>query len=217
MLSAFVLTGAFGFARAPVKSTTDKREEHKNYNGHEWVDMGLPSGLKWATCNVGATTPEDYGDYFAWGETRSKSSYYSDNSVTYRMSVINLHRSGIINGAGELTESHDAAAANWGGSWRMPTKAEFDELCSKCTWTWTTQGGKNGYKVTGPNGNSIFLPAAGRRYGLTLSYDGERGSYWSSTVDDGTGNACRLYFGRGNHYTDWYYRNYGRPVRPISE
>lgn len=101
-------------------------------NGHEYVDLGLPSGLKWATCNVGANSPSEYGDYYAWGETTTKTSYTYENSKTYNKKI------GDIGG----NASYDAARANWGGTWRMPTKEEFDELLNKCTCTWTTQGGK---------------------------------------------------------------------------
>ena len=113
------------------------------------VDLGLPSGLKWATYNVGATTPEDYGNYYAWGETATKSEYTKQNSVTYRRQIYDISGNA----------QYDAARANWGSTWRMPTKAEIEELLIDCAWTRTTQNGVNGYRVTGPNDNSIFLPA----------------------------------------------------------
>ena len=129
------------------------------HEGHGYVDLGL--SVKWATCNVGATSPEDYGDYFAWGETETKSEYTEENSATYGLSISQLESQGYIDGAGNLNPQYDAAAANWGGDWRMPTVAEMWELINNCTWTWTTQNGVSGYNVEGPNGNSIFLPAAG--------------------------------------------------------
>ncbi len=144
------------------------------HEGHEWVDLGMPSGLKWATCNVGASTMSDYGDYYAWGETGTKSTYSSDNCLANGKSW------GDIGG----DSSRDAARANWGGSWRMPTKAEFQELKDNCTWIWTAQNGHVGYKITGPNGNSIFLPAAGYRDEGALKCGGEYGYYFSSTPDD---------------------------------
>ena len=186
-------------------------------NGHEWVDLGLPSGLKWAACNVGATSPEGYGDYFAWGETRRKGSYDEENSLTYGKSVSALQSEGIISGSGVLNYSYDAARSNWGSTWRMPTEAECQELADKCNWTWTTRGGENGYKVTGPNGNSIFLPAAGNRYGSSLDSAGEYGYYWSSSVYDGADNAFGLDFYSGYHGVDWNGRGYGFSVRPVSE
>ena len=134
-------------------------------NGHEYVDLGLPSGLKWATCNVGASSPSDYGNYYAWGETSTKSEYTESNSKTRGKNM------GDIGG----NSAYDAARANWGGSWRLPTKAEFEELLNRCTWTWTSQNGHKGYLVKGPNGRSIFIPAAGGRDGSSLYLAGEYG------------------------------------------
>ncbi len=189
-------------------------------NGHEYVDLGLPSGLKWATCNIGANNPEDYGDYYAWGETETKSTYTFDNSLTYGLRISELQSQGYIDGEGNLTSQHDAATANWGGSWRMPTKAELKELVDKCTWTWMTQGGKKGCKVTGPNSNSIFLPAAGFRSGSSLIHDDDNGDYWSSTPSLGsefTGYADDLFFKNGDEYLSFNNRNCGLSVRPVSE
>ena len=174
--------------------------------GKEWVDLGL--SVKWATCNVGANSPEEYGDYFAWGEISPKDSYTSDNCLTYGVSMTDI--------AGN--PQYDAATANWGGAWRMPTMAEQDELRNNCTWEWTKLNGVNGRKVTGPNGNSIFLPAAGYRYGTSSSSVGSFGSYWSSTPygDDGS-SANRLYFESADYGWDWYYRYRGQSVRPVLE
>ncbi|MBR6775667.1 MAG: DUF1566 domain-containing protein [Bacteroidales bacterium] len=186
-------------------------------NGHEYVDLGLPSGLKWATCNVGASSPEDYGDYFAWGETETKSEYTESNSLTYGLTISELQSQGYIDGSGNLTPSHDAATANWGGSWRMPTKVELEELYNECTWTWKTQNGVKGYKVTGPNGNHIFLPAAGWRRGTSLYSDGGNGSYWSSTPGDDYDGAYGLSFGGGFDSVSTCFRDGGETVRPVSE
>ena len=177
------------------------------HKGHQWVDLGL--SVKWATCNVGASTPGDYGNYYAWGETRPKSEYWDDNCSSYGKTWSDI--------GGD--SSRDAVRANWGGSWRMPTAAEYQELIYNCTWTWTTQNGKNGYKVTGPNGNSIFLPAAGYRRGDALSGGGEYGRYWSSTPDgSNTDFAYGLFFYEGSRFVYWYYRRYyGRSVRPVLE
>ena len=175
------------------------------HNGHEWVDLGL--SVLWATCNVGASSPSYYGNYYAWGETTTKSSYENDNSRTYKMSM------GDISG----NPSYDAATANWGSGWRMPAKEELEELVDKCDWQWTTQGGHNGYKVTGPNGKSIFLPAAGWRGGMSLDYAGERGGYWSSTPNGGiTQYVYSLYFFlSGDHYVTWGSCYRGESVRPV--
>ena len=176
-------------------------------NGYEYVELGL--SVKWATCNVGATSPEDYGHYFAWGETSPKEEYTEENNLTYRKDMSDI--------AGNA--QYDAATANWGGTWRMPTKAEQEELSNNCTWTWTTQNGVNGYNVKGPNDNSIFLPAAGRRYGSSLNLAGSYGYYWSSTplggnLDDG---ACGIDFGSDDRYMYYGYRYYGLSVRPVVE
>ena len=190
---------------------------HGTIKGHEYVDLGLPSGLKWATCNVGANKPEDYGNYYAWGETATKSKYTEDNSLTYWHSISSLQSQGIIDGNSNLTTQHDAATANWGGSWRMPTYDEQEELLNNCTWEWTTQNGVNGHKVTGTNGNSIFLPAAGRRCGSSLDSDGDFGYYWSSTPYDGYYGAYVLFFSDGREDMHCYFRYYGQTVRPITE
>ena len=177
-------------------------------NGYDWVDLGLPSGLKWATCNVGAATPEGYGNYYAWGETTTKALYYQSNSITYGQQISDI--------SGNAT--YDAARANWGGTWRMPTKAEMQELENNCTWTWTRQSGVYGYRVTGSNGNSIFLPAAGYCDGSSRYSVGENGYYWSSTpYESGTNGAYYLGFISGRHDVDWSVRYYGRTVRPVSD
>ena len=179
--------------------------------GYEWVDLGLPSGLKWATCNIGASSPEEYGDYFAWGETSPKEEYRPTNSASYGSSDSKWDNIG-------GNPSYDAAAANWGGDWRLPTGKEFQELIDNCDWEWVTQNGHNGYKVTGPNSQSIFLPAAGWRYGAGGGSVGSFGDYWSSTPDESkTCNACNLCFGEGNHNVNWGNRFRGRSVRPVLE
>ena len=202
----------------PVASEYVRMHEYSGYiNGYEYVDLGLPSGLKWATCNVGALTPEEYGDYYAWGEIEVKTLYSDRNSATYGKTLTELHNAGIIDRSDRLTLTHDAARVKWGGTWRMPTKAECEELKDKCSWTWTTQNGVYGYEVTGPNGRSIFLPAAGWRNGMSLNAVGEIGYYWSSTAYDGTGSAYYLIFSSSDRYVYWGIRLNGRSVRPVSE
>ena len=196
----------------------DYEEETNTINGHEYVDLGLPSGLLWATCNVGANSPEEYGNYYAWGETTTKSDYSSSNCPTDGLSNSELQSQGYIDSNGNLTPQHDAATANWGGDWRMPTRAEQEELLNNCTWTWTTQNGVKGYKVTSKvNSNYIFLPAAGRRYGSSLyNADGD-GDYWSSTPYESYSiYAYYLYFDSSNHKMNDAYRFNGRSVRPVS-
>lgn len=192
-------------------------------NGHAWVDLGLPSGTKWATCNVGATSPEDFGHYFAWGETSTKSDYSISNSATYELSISQLQSQGYIDSEGNLNPQCDAARANWGGSWRMPTESEMRELIDKCTWTWTTYNGVEGYNVKGPNGTSIFLPAAGRRGGSSLyNEEGYYGRFWSSTpgsiyLDDYAYHLSFYPGGKGVYWSSNGHRYYGLTVRPITE
>lgn len=188
---------------------------------HEYVDLGLQSGLLWATCNVGADSPEDYGDHFAWGETTTKDTY---NWSTYQWcngssNTLTKYNTNLLYGTVDnrriLELADDAAHANWGGAWRMPTREEMNELNDKCTWTWTTQGGKNGYRVTGHNGKSIFLPAAGSYDDGDLSYVGSRGYYWSSSLyNDNPLRAYDVHFDSGV-YVGGRYRYYGQSVRPV--
>ena len=175
-------------------------------NGHEYVDLGLPSGLKWATCNVGASSPSDYGNYFAWGETYTKKEHTNDNSRTADRTF------GDIAGNVEF----DAARANWGGSWRLPTEAECEELLNNCQWTFITMGNHNGYKVIGPNGNYIFLPAAGYRYKASIKDSGFEGNYWSSSPYD-SNSSSELWFSSSSHYLSGCDRGYGLSVRAVTD
>ena len=196
-------------------------------NGYAYVDLGL--SVKWATCNVGASSPEDYGDYFAWGETTAKTTYDwstykwcngSFSTLTKYCNSSSYGNNGFTDYKTVLDLSDDAARANWGGSWRMPTDAELAELRQQCTWTWTTQNGVNGYKVTskkfGYTNKSIFLPAAGHRYGSSLFSAGSDGDYWSSSRD--TYDPCYAY---GLSFNSDYVmrlddtRNTGQSVRPV--
>ena len=198
-----------------ISFTTEEEEEEGcepdgEIAGHYYVDLGLPSGVKWATCNVGASSPEDYGDYFAWGETSPKAEYSWENSVT------NGEEMSDISGYAQ----YDAATANWGGSWRMPTKEQMEELVEHCEWEWTQVNGVNGAKVIGPNGSCIFLPAAGFRDGSSFFHDGYDGFYWSSTPYDyyyDLNYAYNLYFITGDEDVNLSYRYYGLTVRPITE
>ena len=177
-------------------------------NGHEYVDLGLPSGLKWATCNVGASSPEEYGDYYAWGEVNTKKEYTEDNSFMYGTPIDKISGN----------PRYDVARAKWGGSWRMPTKADFLELIAKCTWEWTTQGGHKGYKVTGPNGNSIFLPAAGHRDGTETDDAESYGRYWCVTLDEYDSRvAYNLNFYSDSSWMTYGYIYRGYSVRPVSD
>ena len=180
-----------------------------SYNGHDWVDLGL--SVKWATCNVGASSPSGYGDYYAWGEVSTKSEYTESNSRTYVESSYNFNICG--------NASYDVARYKWGSPWRLPSASEIDELVNNCTWEWTTMNGVNGYKVKSKkNSNYIFLPAAGWRFESSFSYRGSSGYYWSgSNNGSNSGTAYGLRFLSGNHGRYWYSRCYGRSVRPVAE
>ena len=186
--------------------------------GIEAVDLGL--SVKWAGFNVGANSPEEYGDYFAWGETSPKDEYTEE---TYQYVKFTEDawgdKTAEYTNLGDISGTqYDAASVNWGGTWRMPTKAEQQELLNNCTWEKSMYNDVKGYLVTGPNGNSIFLPAAGYRYGSS-SYDvGSYGDYWSSTPREGSDHdACYLFFGSEGLGWDWSYRYVGLSVRPVSE
>ena len=194
-------------------------------DGHEYVDLGLPSGTLWATCNVGASRPEDYGDYFAWGETATK--------ITYRWSTYKYctgfektltkyctdSEFGTVDNKTELELSDDAAYVNWGFNWRMPNYDQFEELInsSYTTTTWTTVNGVKGRKITSKsNGNSIFLPAAGFRRNGLLNQAGSYGNYWSRTLDASYSDFARgLDFDLSRFFELNYGRNTGRSVRPV--
>ncbi len=158
----------------------------------EFVDLGLPSGTLWATRNVGADNPEDCGDYFAWGETVPKE-LYDWKSYRYGNCIDNWFAitkyctnsdwclNGFVDSLTVLEPADDAATVNWGEGWRMPTKEKWEELYQNTSYTWTTQNGVDGRLLTGPNGNTIFLPATGFRLDGELICLG-LGIYWSSTL-----------------------------------
>ena len=178
------------------------------------IDLGLPSGTKWACCNVGASNPEGYGDYYAWGETSTKSSYDWSNYKHCDGSSDNCHNLG----SSICGTQYDVAHVKWGKTWRMPTLDDMKELLDKCSkGEWTTLNGVKGRRFTGPNGASIFLPAAGCRYGSSLIVGGS-GGYWSGTQStSNSGSACEFGFNSG--IADWNsggYRRVGRSVRPVA-
>ncbi len=186
------------------------------------VDLGL--SVKWANCNVGATAPEYYGDYFAWGETSPKTTYdwnsykWCNGSSTTMTKYCTSLSYGTVDNKTTIDLSDDAARANWGGSWRMPTNVEQDELRTKCTWTWTTQNGVSGYKVVGPNGNSIFLPAAGYRGAGSLYDAGSYGYYWSSSLlSSFSDGAYYLGFRSSGVGSNGIYRYGGLSVRAVCQ
>ena len=194
-------------------------------NGHDYVDLGLSSGTKWATCNVGATKPEEYGDYYAWGETEPKTTYdwstykWCNGDYDTQTKYCTDSSYGTVDNKTVLELADDAARANWGGAWRMPTDGEWRELLDECTWEWKNayKGTTAGYLVTSKiNGNSIFLPAAGYLYYDDLFRAGIYGEYWSSSLDARYPNVAWLVFFCSDDVFDSNYdRCYGRSVRPV--
>ncbi len=165
--------------------TSNDSMTHSVNNSPRRIDLGLPSGTIWADRNIGANSPEDYGNYYAWGETSPKSDYSwatyfdaldsnGDAFKTYFLYDKNFNK-GKISIVGT---DRDAALRNWGNSWLMPTGPQVEELFDECTWKWTKRNGKNGYLITGPNGNSIFLPASGFMHRRTLNEKGKSCNYW---------------------------------------
>ena len=209
-------------------------------NGYGYVDLGLPSGLKWATCNVGATAPEEYGNHYAWGETEPKTTYdwstykWCNGSFSYSYDILTKYNTsserGTVDNKTVLDPEDDAAHVNWGGAWRMPTRAEWLELCENCIWKGTDDyngTGVAGQIVTGSNGNSIFLPVAGNRATQDEECD-YIGYYWSSSLDIGEaiekeirepneGGAWVMFF--LSNYRGWGFatRCYGNSVRPVTK
>ena len=172
------------------------------------VDLGL--SVCWAGWNVGANVPEEYGDYFAWGEGTSKESY---SKYSYKYNDVRDYKD---IGRDICGTNYDVARVFWGGNWRMPDEDEFRELLNRCNWTWITCNGVNGYKVTGPNGNSIFLPSTGCCVGSSNSgYN--YGSYWSGTLSDSYECAYFLSFHTNGYRVIEKYRCYGHTVRPVCD
>lgn len=181
------------------------------------IDLGLPSGTKWACCNVGADTPEESGGYYAWGETYTKSVYNAYNYKYYKQDAGGLQEWLDI-GSDIAGTSYDAATANWGGSWRMPTKTQIDELVNYTTSEWTKLSGVDGRKITGPNGCSIFIPASGDRFWSNLYNYGIIGSCWSSTLEKSESNSMAYSLtlsGGGVAKWDHELRESGLSVRPV--
>ncbi len=215
-----LLYGAMMVSFTACEKEDVESENATTINGHQAVDLGLPSGTLWATCNIGATNPEDRGDYFAWGETQTKENYTWDNYKfgTYKYSDgSGLTKYNLIDNKVVLDLSDDAAHVHWGGGWRMPTEAEQNELRTECTWEWDTH--KQVFKVTGKNGNFIFLPAAGLCKGTHgYGYGGTAyGYYWSAS--------CTYPYPQ-DAYTISFYASYlyefslearyqGLPIRPV--
>lgn len=205
------------------------------YNGHEYVDLGL--SVKWATMNVGASSPEKYGDYYAWGELQAKdyygwetykwmipgrSSWTGLNKYTLpdKQTMANWYQGGKFVGdnKGVLSATDDIAYKSWGGAWRMPTEEEWDELRDNCVWVWTNVKGVNGFKVmTEDNSRYIFLPATGcRKDGFANDGLNRQGMYWSSSLVPYYSDCVYLLnFSQRNIERYFFSRCYGLTVRPV--
>ena len=215
-LVAIVLTGAGTQASAQTAPANVQA-----------VDLGLPSGLRWASCNVGATAAEGYGDYYAWGETAPKTDYSwatykhangAENKLTKYCTDTSYGDNCFTDDKTTLEPEDDAATVNWGEEWRMPTDAEWTELREQCTWTWTTLNGVYGCQVTSKtNSNSIFLPAAGYRYGTDLNNVGSYGDYWSSSLYVFPEYAWFIYFNSDGINRGRNPRRIGQSVRPVQD
>ena len=183
-------------------------------NKHEYVDLGLPSGTFWATCNVGADSPEDVGGFYAWGEIQEKATYELESYVHYKMQYERCANLGNIS-----KTAFDVAHEKWGGDWRMPTLDEIKELVEVCTWEWTERNNVGGMLVTGPNGESIFLPGTGYRWGGMKYAQEDFGYYWTDTQRGyyQYDHAWTLYFDyTGVHTWGCHYRRYhGHVIRPV--
>ena len=199
-------TNSVGTAYGNV--TTLKTTDDGTIAGIEYVDLGL--SVKWAPFNIGATSPTECGDYFAWGEIETKTEYTEANSLTHGIYMDDIGGN----------PQYDAARAIWGSTWRLPSREEIEEIVAECTWEWTSVDGMNGCKITGPNGNHIFVPAAGCYIGAELKMLGQNGMYHSYKMcGDYVNFSYGFHFGEGadNYQLDWLYRAYGRSIRPVTE
>ena len=195
-------------------------------NGHEYVDLGLPSGTLWATCNVGATKPEEYGDYFSWGEIEPKGTYNwssykycngNNNTLTKYCNNSIYGNNGFTDNLTTLLFEDDAATVNWGNGWHMPTKEQWQELSDNINSTWTTLNGINGRLFTANNGQSLFLPAGGSHWGGELIGRGFDGDYWSKSLYiDNSRDAWYFGFSSDIYGIVNYRRDYGPSVRPVT-
>lgn len=187
------------------------------HNGHTYIDLGLPSGTKWATCNLGATSPEDYGDYYSWSETQPHNKNILNEGLWHENELGILRRHGAIDDNDNLTAGYDAATANWGGKWRMPTKIEFEELFKVCK----TEAYENYVLFIGPNGNTLILPYAGEKEQsiFRTTYDiigGRIGKYWTATADSRHHLSC-YYYALKSHRIFKSPSHMGYSIRPVCD
>ena len=190
-------------------------------NGHDYVDLGLSSGRRWATCNIGSKSPAGYGNYFAWAETKPKASFtntnYSECKDIYIDGLGNI-KSDTVRAQYRIINNprFDAARKNWGEYWELPTAKDFAELNNECSWTLKSIDGHKGYLITGPNGNSIFLPMAGFKENQYISQVGTGGFYWTGDSWDARDKSRMVDFHESSHNGSiWCYRYKGLSIRPV--
>ena len=233
LMVAFVAMLGMGVVSCEKENSTTNGNGGDNPSGGGntpagWVDLGLPSGLLWAECNLGANVPEEYGDYYAWGETSTKDIYrwstYKYCTVDGEGNLQTLTKYNTRNSYGTpdnkttLEAVDDAAMAALGTGARTPTKEEWEELINNTTVKWTTLNGVNGREFTSANGNTLFLPAAGCRYGSECDDAFVYGYYWSSSLDESYPNYAWLFrFDSGDQIVFDYYRSHGFSVRAVSQ
>jgi len=220
--------GLFLSATGCVNNDQKKNEAANEASSikYEAVDLGLTSGTKWASCNLGAESPESYGEYFAWGETQSKD-VFSDTTYVYYVVADSVAADSIAKkvwkniGTDIAGTEYDVATVVMGDAWQMPTVAQCKELVSECTWTWTEVNGVAGYNVAGKNGNSIFLPTAGLKGAATVVNNDKIGGFWSSTLcesEETVGDfAMHVNFFSESHAVEKGGRGYGRSIRAVAK
>ncbi len=207
--------------RSSSKNSYTKLNVSGSINGHDYVDLGLPSGRRWATCNIGSQSPAGYGDYFSWAETKSKAIYTEANysgCIDIYIDGLGDIKSDTIRGQHRIIDNprFDAARKNWGENWELPTAADFAELNKECSWTLKTIDGHKGYLVTGSNGNSIFLPMAGLKENQYKSQVGTGGFYWTGDSWDARDRSTMVDFHESSHNGSiWCYRYKGLSIRPV--
>lgn len=219
---AYALRGLEYYYGDDKTFTTEDSGGGGDYNGHEYVDLGLPSGTLWATCNVGANSPEEYGNYYAWGETHTKDFFdwttyqYCNGDFNKLTKYCCSANFGAVDNLSNLLEEDDVATTEWGSGWRIPTSEQWQELLDNTTNVWTTQNGIRGRMFTSSKGASLFLPAAGRRWGSDTYNITGYGYYWSRSLNtDISSNVFFLYFSDCKINMQDDIRSYGRSVRPI--
>lgn len=230
-ISVFILIlfGVSAYGQGKISRTTPST--NKTYtklsisgtvNGHDYVDLGLPSGTLWATCNIGSASPAGYGKYYAWAETKPKAKYTKENSTTYNTTMYydglpSNVKSDTIRAKRRIigNPNYDAATANWGEEWVLSSSSDFAELNKECKWELKTIDGHKGYLITGSNGNSMFLPMAGYIEDSYKSQVGSGGFYWTGDFWDDTSSTMFDFHESSHSGVIWAFRQNGKSIRPV--